>query len=157
MRGCCNSPHFNIYFLLNSSKTSFESLKKLSSPQRSKSPIIAKRFFARVAATFKIFAACAAHWAELLELLSQPNNNITEFASFPWNLWTVPRQLSHQSFTFFSSWSLKAFLISFLSPLMTVVNGEITYKFLKLSKTFISLFSIQSFIISIILSPCSFT
>ena len=40
---------------------------------------------------------------------------------------------------------------------MTVVNGEITYKFLKLSKTFISLFSIHSFIISIILSPCSFT
>ena len=42
-------------------KISFASLKKLSSPQRSKSPIIAKRFFARVAATFRIFAACAAH------------------------------------------------------------------------------------------------
>ena len=75
---------FTIYYSL--SKIFLASLKKLRFPQRSKSPIIAKRFFARVAATFKILAACAAHFAEDLELLSQPNNNITELASLPWNL-----------------------------------------------------------------------
>ena len=99
--------------MLNLSKTSLASLKKLSFPQSSKSPIIAKRFLARVAATFKILAACAAHWAELLELLSQPNNNITELASLPWNLWTVPRQLLHHSFILTSF--LNASFISFLA------------------------------------------
>ena len=58
---------FTIYYSL--SKIFLASLKKLRFPQRSKSPIIAKRFF-----------------AEDLELLSQPNNNFTELASLPWNL-----------------------------------------------------------------------